>query len=68
MPQYQSNPHQVDASFHLWIDGQCLNRVCVQDNAHRTIRGARVGESQRRPFIFSSIITTGKVTAACWCL
>ena len=54
---------QFGVVYHLWIDGKRMECMCVQDNEPHDMLGTAVGESQRRPYMFSNIMTTGKHSA-----
>ena len=64
MARIKSDPHLFDISFHLWIDGQRVQRMCVESDQSYKMEGFLVGQSQRRPYVFSSIATTSKSTLA----
>ena len=64
MARIKSDPHLFDVSFHLWIDGQRVQRMCVESDQSYKMEGFLVGQSQRRPYVFSSIATTSKSTLA----
>ena len=59
----RNNSPQFGVVYHLWIDGKRMECMCVQDNEPHDMLGTAVGESQRRPYLFSNITTTGKHSA-----
>ena len=43
----------------LYVDGNKVDKYTVQERSERTIRGLRVSQDRRRPFVFAPLKTTG---------